>query len=183
MGDKNEKQVTLSQISFMIDIPYTSTKKYEIEIIKIPIILPSKDECKIKKGTNNLTNQQISNCYIFEKGVETKGIDVTIIIGEQISETTDNYPLLLMRFHNGYDYNPKIGVDIYQKLMSQNGNIRVGRSGFEVSRTWGSGGMTTNPISDKLLEFLHTHPSSSPRVSKAIKVVQKLQHTSYIILV
>ena len=65
------------------------------------------------KGKNNLTNQQISNCYIFEKGVETKGIDVTIIIGEQISETTENDPLLLMRFHNGYDFNPKLGEDIY----------------------------------------------------------------------
>ena len=47
----------ISQISSSIDIPYTSTRNYKIKIIRIPIILPTKDECKIKKGTNNLTNQ------------------------------------------------------------------------------------------------------------------------------
>ena len=88
-----------------------------------------------------------------------------------------------MKFHNGYDYNPKIGVDIYQKLMLQNGNIRVGRSGFEVCRTGGSGGMTTNPILDNLLEFFHKHTTSSPRVTKAIKLFKNLHHTNYIILV
>ena len=172
-GIKNEKHVTVSQISLSIDLPYTSERQFEIEIIKIPIILPSNNACKILKGTNNLTDEEISNCYIFEKGVEKEGIDVTIIIGEEISEKTQNNPLLLMRFHNGYENNPTLGENIYQQLMSKNTNISVGRSGFEVCRTGGSGGLTTNPTSDKLLEFLHTHSSSTPRVSKAIKVVQK----------
>jgi len=54
---------------------------------------------------------------------------------------------------------------------------KVGKSGYEVHRTGGSGGRTMNIVKDGLVRFLQHHQTGTPRRVKALKILQK--RTSY----
>ena len=126
---------------------------------------------KLKKGLNNLTDEEIQSCYSFEEKYRNKEIDVTIIVGRHLV-----YPdsLILLRFHDSIDTSKSFAFPFYNYVMH---DIIPGKSGFETQRTGGSSGITLDPKTDGLISFLQSHRSSSPRKVTSLKIVR--QRTFY----
>ena len=87
------------------------------------------------------------------------------------AESIDN-PLLLCRYHNLQDYSKDFGVAFFRGLQNSDIGIKCGKDFKEVNRSGGSSGLTTDPYTDRFLEFMQKYPASSPRKTIACKVIQ-----------
>lgn len=162
-----------SKATVTVKLPYeVQERQLSIDVIRVPVELPSPKEMKKLKGTNDLTDKDVQDCYVFEKGCQSDEIDLTVIIGIMPLEIKQEDVLLLMRFHSHIKYESDFASTIFNSLIGKD-KKNAGCTGFEVARSGGSGGLTTSPYNDRLLQFFHHHHSSSPRVSKALKVIQK----------
>ena len=143
---------------------HSTSNKYVAELIYLPVIHNTND--KDKKGTNELTDEEIQSCYVFEERKVDLKIDITIIACRSDTGTDS---LLLLRFHRCKDYSQSFALPFYQHAFK---NIIPGKSGYETRRTGGSSGITTNPIDDNLINFLNHHKTSTPRRVRAVKIIQ-----------
>ena len=163
---KSTKDQTLS---FDIQVPYDDHKKtFRVNLISIPVVVPSNQTVTGLKGLNNLSDEMVKNCYRFESGSQSTDVDCTIILGEMPTSMNQADVLLLFRFHNLKDYTDEFASNFFRNVIG-----KTGKSGYEVNRTGGSGGVTTTPAQDKLLHFMHNHLTSVPRVVKAVKFIQR----------
>ena len=94
-------------------------------------------------------------------------MDVTIIVG--IKDSSNERPLLLLRFHNEFRIKSKEAKKFYNYVYK-----KYIKKGFEVRRTGGSSGLTSNPRDDSLFYFLSTYTYSTPRVTVGVMIVQKV---------
>ena len=163
-------------LEIQVQKPYSPQPQvFKCELITVPVYPPTEQDACVLKGTNNPSDEEISKCYVFDRASRlNESIDCTIITGRMPEANGESEPLLLLRFHALEDYSNTFAEEFYEAVKN-----RVGKNGWEVRRTGGSGGVTTNPYSDKLLQFLKSLSISTPRKSYACKIIQL--RTKYII--
>ena len=130
---------------------------------------------KSLRGTNNPSDETIRNSYLFSSAqLPSPDIDITIIAGDA-REPSVELPLLLMRFHNLGPKAGNFGTKFFEAAKRGVDGITCGKDFWEVNRSGGSSGRTSNPIDDHLLKFMHEHHASSPRKTSACKIIQNTE--------
>ena len=110
------------------------------------------------KGTNDVADDIISECFIYTKNnrpkitkEKEKNVDVKIIFG--ICNSSAEWPLILLKFHGELKISRKKAKKLYHYVYN-----KYIKKGIEVHKTGSSSGLTTNPRDDSLLYFfLNTH--------------------------
>ena len=127
----------------------------------------------VLRGTNNPSDETVRNSYFVScDHPPSADIDITIIAGEDSMSPSIDLPLLLMRFHNLESNAGSFGEDFFHAAKEGQEGLKCGKDFWEVNRSGGSSGRTSNPFDDLLLKFMNQHHASSPRKTSSCKIIQ-----------
>ena len=140
----------------------------------MPIRTITDEEMQVLRGTNDPSDQTIRDSYFVSSDHRpSSDIDITIIAGDASSSSID-LPLLLMRFHNRDACAGNFGINFFNAVKAGHDGISCGKDFWEVNRTGGSSGRTSNPFDDNLLKYMHEYHASSPRKTSSCKIIQNI---------
>jgi len=127
----------------------------------------------VLRGTNNPSDETVRNSYFVScDHPPSADIDITIIAGEDSTSPSIDLPFLLMRFHNLESNAGSFGEDFFHAAKEGQEGLKCGKDFWEVNRSGGSSGRTSNPFDDLLLKFMNQHHASSPRKTSSCKIIQ-----------
>jgi hypothetical protein len=150
------------------------TRKFVLQIITVPVV--SDPLSTAGKGETDHDLETLAG-YYFLDNIAMKGkIDATIVIASNEATNLKDIiiknvvpKLLLLRFHSMM--NSTVSDDEVQQLYELIGSVS-GKRGFEMTRTGGSSGQTSDQTDVEFLHALHEVHTSLPRRLGACKITR-----------